>query len=65
MLARPLMILAVILLVSLLLGATGLLDEVADFIVQILRIVFELLVGLINLFVRLINTLVGWLRSVG
>ena len=65
MLARPLMILAVILLVSLLLGATGLLDDVADFIVQILRIVFELLVGLINLFVRLIETLVGWLRSVG
>jgi hypothetical protein len=64
-LARPLMILAVILLVSLLLGATGLLDDVADFIVQILRIVFELLVGLINLFVRLINALVGWLRSVG
>jgi hypothetical protein len=64
-LARPLMILAVILLVSLLLGATGLLDDVADFIVQILRIVFELLVGLINLFVRLIDTLVGWLRSVG
>jgi hypothetical protein len=49
----------------LLLGATGLLDDVADFIVQILRIVFELLVGLINLFVRLIETLVGWLRSVG
>ena len=65
MLARPLMILAVILLVSLLLGATGLLDDVADFIVQILRIVFDLLVGLINLFVRLIDTLVGWLRSVG
>ena len=65
MLARPLMILAVILLVSLLLGATGLLDDVADFIVQILRIVFELLVGLINLSVRLIETLVGWLRSVG
>ena len=65
MLARPLMILAVILLVSLLLGATGLLDDVADFIVQILRIIFELLVGLINLFVRLIDTLVGWLRSVG
>ena len=65
MLARPLLILAVILLVSLLLGATGLLDDVADFIVQILRIVFELLVGLINLFVRLIDTLVGWLRIVG
>ena len=63
--ARPLLILAVILLVSLLLGATGLLDDVADFIVQILRIVFELLVGLINLFVRFVDTLVGWLRSIG
>ena len=62
---RPLLILAVILLVSLLLGATGLLDDVANFIVQILRLVFDLLVGLINLFVRLIETLVGWLRSVG
>jgi hypothetical protein len=65
LLVRPLVILAVILLVSLLLGATGLLDDVADFIVQILRIVFELLVALINLFVRLIDTLVGWLRGVG
>ena len=65
MLARPLMILAGILLVSLLLGATGLLDDVADFIVQILRIIFDLLVGLINLFVRLIYTLVGWLRNIG
>ena len=65
MLARPLLILAVILLVSLLLGATGLLDDVADFIVRILRIIFDLLVGLINLFVRLIYTLVGWLRNIG
>jgi hypothetical protein len=64
-LARPLLILAVILLVSLLLGATGLLDDVADFIVRILRIIFDLLVGLINLFVRLIYTLVGWLRNIG
>jgi hypothetical protein len=63
-LARPLLILAVILLVSLLLGATGLLDDVAEFIVQILRIAFDLLVGLINLFVRLIYTLVGWLRNI-
>ena len=65
MLARPLLILAVILLFSLVLGATGLLDDVADFIVQILRIIFDLLVGLINLFVRLIYTLVGWLRNFG
>jgi hypothetical protein len=33
--------------------------------VQILRVIFELLVGLINLFVRLVNMLVDWLRSVG
>ncbi len=63
--ARPLLIVAMILLLALVLGATGLLDDVADVMVQILRVVFELLVGLINLFVRLINMLVGWLRSVG
>ena len=63
--ARPLLIVAVILLLALVLGATGLLDDVADVMVQILRVVFELLVGLINLFVRLIDMLVGWLRSVG
>ena len=63
--ARPLLIVAMILLLALVLGATGLLDDVADVMVQILRVVFELLVGLINLFVRLITMLVGWLRSVG
>jgi hypothetical protein len=56
---------AVILLIAVVLGATGLLDDVADFVVQILRIVFDLLVALINLFVRLVEMLVGWLRSVG
>ncbi len=65
MVARPLLIVAVILLLALVLGATGLLDNVADVIVRILRIVFVLLVGLINLFVRLVNMLVDWLRSVG
>jgi hypothetical protein len=63
--ARPVLIVAVILLLALVLGATGLLDDVADVIVRILRVVFELLVGLINLFVRLVNMLVDWLRSVG
>ncbi len=63
--ARPLLIVAVILLLALVLGATGLLDDVADVMVQILRLVFDLLVGLINLFVRLVNMLVAWLRSVG
>ena len=63
--ARSLSILAVVLLLALVLGATGLLDDVADVIVRILRVVVELLVGLINLFVRLVNMLVNWLRSVG
>jgi UDP-N-acetylmuramyl pentapeptide phosphotransferase/UDP-N-acetylglucosamine-1-phosphate transferase len=63
--ARTLSIVAVILLLALVLGATGLLDDVADVIVRILRVVFELLVGLINMFVRLVNMLVDWLRSVG
>ena len=62
---RPLLTLGVILLLAVVLGATGLLDDVADFVVRILRIVFDLLVALINLFVRLVNMLVGWLRSVG
>jgi UDP-N-acetylmuramyl pentapeptide phosphotransferase/UDP-N-acetylglucosamine-1-phosphate transferase len=53
------------LLLAVVLGATGLLDDVADIVVQILRILFDLLVALINLFVRLIEMLVGWLRSVG
>ena len=59
------MTIAVLLLIAVVLGATGLLDDVADFVVQILRIVFDLLVALINLFVRLVEMLVGWLRSVG
>lgn len=59
------MTVAVILLIAVVLGATGLLDDVADFVVQILWIVFDLLVALINLFVRLVEMLVGWLRSVG
>jgi hypothetical protein len=62
---RPLLTLGVILLLAVVLGETGLLDDVADFVVRILRIVFDLLVALINLFVRLVNMLVGWLRSVG
>ncbi len=59
------MTIAVILLLAVVLGATGLLDDVADVVVRILRVLFDLLVALINLFVRLVNMLVGWLRSVG
>jgi UDP-N-acetylmuramyl pentapeptide phosphotransferase/UDP-N-acetylglucosamine-1-phosphate transferase len=62
---RPLLTVAVVLLLAVVLGATGLLDDVADIVVQILRILFDLLVAIINVFVRLVNMLVGWLRSVG
>ncbi len=62
---RPLLTLGLILLLAVVLGATGLLDDVADFVVRILRILFDLIVALINLFVRLVDMLVGWLRSVG
>ena len=62
---RPLLTVAVVLLIAVVLGATGLLDDVADFVVRILKIVFDLIVALINLFVRLVNMLVGWLRTVG
>jgi UDP-N-acetylmuramyl pentapeptide phosphotransferase/UDP-N-acetylglucosamine-1-phosphate transferase len=62
---RPLLTLVVILLLAVVLAATGLLDDVADFVVRLLRILFDLLVAFINLFVRLVNMLVDWLRSVG
>ena len=65
MVGRPLVTLAMILLLAVVLGATGLLDDVADIVVRVLRILFDLLVALINLFVRLVNMLVDWLRSVG
>ena len=63
--SRALSVVAVILLVALVLGATGTLDDVANVIVLVLRAVFELLVYLINLFVRFINLLVDMLRNVG
>jgi UDP-N-acetylmuramyl pentapeptide phosphotransferase/UDP-N-acetylglucosamine-1-phosphate transferase len=62
---RPLLTLVMILLLAVVLAATGLLDDVADFVVRLLRILFDLLVAFINLFVRLVNMLVDWLRSVG
>ncbi len=65
MVGRSLLTLVVILLLAVVLAATGLLDDVADFVVRVLRILFDLLVALINLFVRLVNMLVDWLRSVG
>ena len=65
MVGRPLLTLVMILLLAVVLAATGLLDDVADFVVRLLRILFDLLVAFINLFVRLVNMLVDWLRSVG
>ena len=55
---RLLLAIAVILVLAMVLFGAGALDEVANVIVQILRVLFNLLVGLINAFVEL-------LRSVG
>ena len=54
---RLLLVIAVILVLALVLFGAGALDEVADVIVQILRFVFNLLVGLINLFVDLLKSI--------
>ena len=52
---RLVLIIAVILILALVLGGVGALDDVAHIIVQILRVVFDLLVRLINLFVDLLK----------
>jgi hypothetical protein len=54
---RLLLVIAVILILALVLGGTGALDEAANVIVQILRVVFNLLVRLIDLFVDLLKSL--------
>ncbi len=54
---RLLLVIAVILVLALVLFGAGALDEVANVIVQILRVVFDLLVGLINLFVDLLKSI--------
>ena len=48
---------AAILVLALVLFGAGALDEVANVIVQILRVVFDLLVSLINLFVELLKSI--------
>ena len=55
---RLVLIIAAVLVVALVLGGVGLLDQVADVIVQILRIIFRLLVRLIRLFVDLLESIV-------
>ncbi len=54
---RLILVIAVILVLALVLFGAGALDEVANVIVQILRVVFDLLVGLINLFVDLLKSI--------
>ena len=54
---RLLVIVAVILVLTLVLFGAGALDEVANLIVQILRVIFDLLVALINLFVDLLKSI--------
>ena len=54
---RLLLVIAVILVLALVLGGVGALDDVANVIVQILQAVFNLLVRLINLFVELLKSI--------
>ena len=54
---RLLLIIAVILVLVLVLFGAGALDEVANVIVQILRVIFDLLVRLINFFVELLKSI--------
>ena len=54
---RLLLVIAVILILALVLGGVGALDDVANVIVRILRVVFDLLVRLINLFVDLLKNI--------
>ncbi|MDP8948996.1 MAG: hypothetical protein M3N00_01975 [Actinomycetota bacterium] len=54
---RLLLVIAVVLVLALVLFGVGALDEVANVIVQILRVLFDLLVRLVNLFVELLKSL--------
>ena len=54
---RLLLVIGVVLILTLVLFGAGALDEVANVIVQILRVVLDLLVRLINLFVELLKSI--------
>ncbi len=54
---RLLLVIAVILILTVVLFGAGALDDVANVIIQILRVVFDLLVRLINLFVNLLKSI--------
>ncbi len=51
------LVIAVVLILALVLGGTGALDDAANIIVQILKVIFDMLVRLINLFVELLKSL--------
>jgi hypothetical protein len=52
-----LLVIAVELILALMLGGTGALDDAANIIVQILQVIFDVLVRLIDLFVDLLQSL--------
>ncbi len=54
---RLLLVIAVVLILALVLGGAGALEDAANIIVQILQVIFNVLVRLINLFVDLLNSL--------
>ncbi len=54
---RLLLVIVVVLILALVLGGTGALDNAANIIVQILQIVLNALVRLIDLFVELLKSL--------
>ncbi len=54
--SRLLVIIAVILILALVLGGVGALDDAANIILRILQVIFELLARLINLFVDLLKS---------
>lgn len=55
--SRLLIAIALVLILALVLGGVGALDDAANIILQILQVVFELLARLINLFVDLLKSL--------
>jgi len=55
--SRLLIAIALVLILALVLGGVGALDDAANIILQILQVAFELLTRLINLFVDLLKSL--------
>ena len=54
---RLLLVIAVVLILALVLGGAGALDDAANVIVQILQVIFNVFVRLIDLFVKLLKGL--------